>query len=424
MALLPWGDTAEDWIHFLSPSISELLGQLRHGWIFGYADALTRAGVRPVLIFVSSEVTEPTRLPASDFPAAVWILPQPRGAAIARHAVIDSRGLAARCWSAPFRRARPYLSTPLRALSKVLRTEGCVALVCQEYEYARFDVCVALGRRLGIAVFGTFQGQNRTATRLESLIRPQTMSRAAGLVVGSAQEVDRIQTEYGVDDRRIARTGNPIDTDYWRALDKRQVRAELGIDPRALVVAWHGRVEFPTKGLDLLLAAWKRVIAGSPAGCRQLWLLGAGADAPRLQAILDQHDPRSFRWLRRFETDPARIRDFLSAADVYVLPSRREGIPVAALEAMACGLPVLATQAAAASGLLRHPDGRLAGLEVGGDPSAIAAGLDGLLADVELRSRCSRVARELVETRFETSVLAPALASFLMRGRAEAGRLS
>jgi hypothetical protein len=242
VALLPWGDVAEDWIGPLSPSIGELLAGLRHGWIFGYADALRRAGVRPVLVFVSSEVGEPTQLMPSGFPASIWILPQPAAAAIARGAVIESSGLAARLWNAPFRRARPYLSTPMRALSHVLRLEGCVALVCQEYEYPRFDVCVALRRRLGVSVFSTFQGQDRTATRLESAIRPQTMRRAAGHIVGSDQEVARILSEYDVNDRRIARIGNPIDTDYWRPLDKQRARVELGIDPEAQVVAWHGRV--------------------------------------------------------------------------------------------------------------------------------------------------------------------------------------
>lgn len=42
----------------------------------------------------------------------------------------------------------PYLATPIRTLAQLLRREGCQAILCQEYEYARFDICVLLGKLL------------------------------------------------------------------------------------------------------------------------------------------------------------------------------------------------------------------------------------------------------------------------------------
>ena len=52
----------------------------------------------------------------------------------------------------------PYLATPLRVLGRELRMMRAAALLCQEYEYPRFDACVALGRVLGVRVVATFQG--------------------------------------------------------------------------------------------------------------------------------------------------------------------------------------------------------------------------------------------------------------------------
>ena len=79
----------------------------------------------------------------------------------------------------------------------------------------------------------------------------------------------------------------------------------------------------------------------------------------------------------------------LSAADVYVFPSRHEGLPVAPLEAMACGLPVVAADATGVEDVVGDT-----GLVVPrGDVDALAVALDDLLADVE-RARSSACARD------------------------------
>ena len=243
VALLPFGDVMEDWSASLSLSAQEIAEQ---GWIAGFIDCLTRARIRTVLVLVSEHASRPRRVPLRQPGAVAWLLPQPRSAAVARRCIVESQRLPVRLWNAPFRRAKPYLSTPVRSLTAVLRQERCSAIVCQEYEYARFDVCVGLGRRLRIPVFATFQGYKRwfrPFTSIEGLIRPLTVRRADGFIVASDVEAHRITRRYGVREDRIAQIGNPVDTRYWRAVGKAAARCELGIDPDALVVAWHGRVE-------------------------------------------------------------------------------------------------------------------------------------------------------------------------------------
>jgi starch synthase len=74
-----------------------------------------------------------------------------------------------------------------------LRREGCGALICQEYEYARFDACVLLGRRMGIPVFATFQGGKRLWGTLQRFARPIALRHCAGLIIGPRQEIQRVQ---------------------------------------------------------------------------------------------------------------------------------------------------------------------------------------------------------------------------------------
>ena len=114
------------------------------------------------------------------------------------------------------------------------------------------------------------------------------------------------------------------------------------------------------------------------------------------------------------------MRQWLSAADAYLITSRTEGMPVAPLEAMACGLPVVSSDA---HGL---PDIFTAGEEHGGivtareDVNAIVAALERLAAQPDLRSRLGRAARRRVEEHFSIPAVGAALSRFLRENAASA----
>ena len=240
-----------------------------------------------------------------------------------------------------------YLPTPPIRVGRVLRQIKCRAVLCQEYEYPRFDICVVVGRLLRIPVFATFQGGDYQRSRIERWSRPLTLRGCSGLIIGASTEIARVRSRYGVPVSKLARVGNPINTGLWRPADQDRARRALGIPAEAMVVAWHGRISVWKKGLDILIEAWAELTAQHVDVDLRLILIGGGEDAPWLAERIESLGPRGIHWHAVYTLDQLMIRDCLSAADVYAFPSRHEGFAVALLEAMACGLPVAAADASA-----------------------------------------------------------------------------
>ena len=287
IALLPWGDVIEDFLDTIGVSLEQLRDEYTGGWLFGYIDALASAGVDTVLVCVSRQVREPVRWRHAPTGAELVLLPQPRAHRLLRRPLaqpyawnpLEAGRARSRARRGSLRRPRcwlaPYAATPLRALGRELRRRPVAAVLCQEYEYARFDVCVALGRLLGVPVFATDQGGAATRPGIEALVRPLAMRGAAGFVVAAAAEERRIARERGVPPARIARIPNPVTHAGGGEAAREARRRELGVSPATVVVAWHGRVELHRKGLDVLADAWE-ALAGAAGSARA----AAAADRP------------------------------------------------------------------------------------------------------------------------------------------------
>ena len=409
VALLPWGDVFVDFLDRLGVSFDELREEFVGSWMFGYASALATAGVRTVIVCPTSRVEELVEATHAPTGAELRLLPVSRVHSALRSRRLDGRLDGRRNPRAVGRAVAthlaPYFGTPPRALGALLRREGCDALLCQEYEDPRFDVCIAVGRRARVPVYGTFQGADYRVSRLERPLRPWSIRASAGLVVGTARELERVRRTYGPPERKLAHIVNPVDAELWRPVDGAAVRDELGIPASALVVAWHGQVQVRRKGLDVLLEAWDRLAEEQHM---HLVLVGSGEDAGDLARRASA--ARAVHVINEWVQDRARMRAILSSADVYAFPSRHEGLPVAPLEAMACGLPVVGADANGVEDVVGDT-----GIVVARENAdALADALRALLDDPGRRADLGQRARRRVEEHFALEPVGAALRAFLV----------
>jgi starch synthase len=173
-------------------------------------------------------------------------------------------------------------------------------------------------------------------------------------------------------------------------------------------------VELPKKGLDVLLESWAELARRHDIAERVLLLVGDGEDARRLAAEIRRRDLDNVVFVNRMIHDPHELRTYLGAADVYVIASRHEGLALAPIEAMACGLPVVASgaggmvdivgSAVPEAGIVVRPE----------DPVALAAALHELLDDEARSASLGAIARRRAVEEFSLEVVGAALRSFLL----------
>lgn len=378
LALVMWGDLFEDFYDTIDVSLEQFGEDFTGSWFVGYVNALALVGVRTSLIHVSARVGKTRRFIHQPTGAEVTILPAPR-----RHRWLRTlyrRSNVRKSLSS----IASYNSIPIFKFVRELRRCRADAVLTQEYEHARFDVLVTIGKLARLPVFATFQGGDRPHSRLERLVRPFTVRACAGLIIASSVERQRVQQAYRVPNHRISDTPNAIDIESFTAIARELARTKLGFSEADRVVGWNGRVVIHRKGLDILIAAWTKICAKRPDGGVLLSLVGSGEDAAEFRRLIDETGLGSIHWRDEFLTQKNELLNYQCATDIYVLPSRHEGFPVAPIEAMALGVPVVAADAPGVKDIL--PDGDDSGGTVvpREDVDALVSALERLIDDPSL----------------------------------------
>jgi glycosyltransferase involved in cell wall biosynthesis len=198
---------------------------------------------------------------------------------------------------------------------------------------------------------------------------------------------------YGLSPAKVRVIHNGVDVDRFARVrrSRKKVLPTVGEDSKviAVVANMYGRV----KGHAQLVAAAGKVCHEMP---RTIFLLvGDGQERPRIEQLVTNAGlQKNFMFLGRRRDIP----ELLACCDLFVLPSEAEAMPNALLEAMAAGLPVVATDVGGSreviedgiSGLLVRPR----------DSEAMAAGIIRILQNPPLAAELARAGQERVRTRF------------------------
>jgi sugar transferase (PEP-CTERM/EpsH1 system associated) len=185
---------------------------------------------------------------------------------------------------------------------------------------------------------GDLDGSNRTYRRVRRVYRP-FVSR----YVAVSQDLEQyLHHGIGVDSTRIVRICNGVDTTRFAPADRRApIEACPFTDPDLWIVGTVGRMQAVKDQVTLAHAFAAAVKSSAVANRMRLVMVGDGPLRAEVERILDDAKIRHLAWLPGERSD---IPDVLRGLDCFVLPSLAEGISNTVLEAMASGLPVVATR--------------------------------------------------------------------------------
>ncbi len=227
--------------------------------------------------------------------------------------------------------------------------------------------------------------------RFKLFLLRHTVDRFVAITAGIEKDLKGL----GIPAAKIARISNGIPlVDPPNSCDPRSIRSEIGFPANASVATFVGRLEH-AKGVDWLLEVWRQVAAEEPGA--RLLIVGEGGERAALEArARDLGISRSVA----FVGQQRGVFRLLAGSDVFVLPSRLEGISNSLIEAMSLALPVVAADDRLGGNrevIADRSDGFLVPL---GDGDALAKAILGLLRDPALRAEMGRRARRKVEREF------------------------
>lgn len=250
-----------------------------------------------------------------------------------------------------------------RSALRRFRPDVVVAHNVSATAVARLAACVLRRPRVVTVFHGVAEAEYGKAARLLSLMSDR-------LVAVAGTTADRLRAAGAREVLVIPNGVTPVEPEG----DGGTARAALGLPADAPVALCLARLE-PQKRHDVLLDAWARVGGGAV-----LLLAGDGslrAELERRRAALGLADRV------RFLGDRTDVAALLAAADLTVLASDWEGMPIAVLESLAACRPVVATDVDGLREVLGHGGGALVPRR---DPAALAAALGALLFDEGARS--------------------------------------
>ncbi len=320
-------------------------------------------------------------------------------------------------------RALPRMMRYLSHLGRILVAESNqydVVLISgmKMIPLVALPICRLFGRRCVIRVESTFELVEPLSTESRSLMRlwglplprvlahiQQSMLTRADAVVAISAEVEELLLQKGLSASRILRIPNAVDTDKFRPPspgERTRLRGVLGLPLDRTIVLYVGRLS-RAKGVPLLVDAIPDLLARDPTLFFALVGTGKGSFD---DCELDLKAAIAKRKIEGSVCMPGstdHVEEYLRAADLAVFPSRYEGFGVGLIEALATGLPVIATPVGVARELLA--DGDNAFVFPADDEHGLRCAVQRALSARALWSDIGRRARAAIEPYAMTAII-------------------
>ncbi len=247
--------------------------------------------------------------------------------------------------------------------------------------------------------FNDISGDNK-----KHLLLRRTLMPAVSHSIALSRDLESYMHEkVGVPRRKITQIYNGVDTEKFHPSDKKNPAlpfAQSGL----VVFGTVGRMQ-PVKDQSNLARAFVKMLKIAPQFRQnaRLMMIGDGPLKNDAEAILDEAGCPELAWLPGARDD---VPDIMRQMDVFVLPSLSEGISNTILEAMATGLPVIATRVGGNAELVDENETGL--LVPPADPEAMARGMIRYLEHPRLNSRHGNTARQKAEKSFSMDAMVSA----------------
>ena len=281
----------------------------------------------------------------------------------------------------------PKLSTYIHPLLKAL---GSYRRVRSLHQQKNFDVinahwmhpdgvaAILLGKWLNLPVVLTAMGCDINLYSQDPILVKQlrwAIKNATRVTAKSQALVKEMQALCPHDHEKISNIPNGVDASAFNFanVQKDKIREQLGLHQDETYLLYVGRLSHE-KGLDVLIEALASLKYQQKLNCRVL-LGGAGELKESLMQQVDHHQLQAnVEFLGKLSHQ--QVAEYMASSDGFCLASRREGLPNVILEAMAAGLPVVASRVGGVPELIDEKSGIMVSPE---DPQALAKGIDELL---------------------------------------------
>jgi len=272
----------------------------------------------------------------------------------------------------------PLMAAGLLGPMRSLRHEFPFDVIDSHWAYPDGVAAALLARRFRVPLAITVRGDDMNVFLKDFWRKPwiQWSLKRADLVIGLSNELKDIAVAAGVPSSRVAVIPNGINPESFYPIDRKLARAHLGLPASGRFLLSVGRLH-TSKGYPILVEALSRLIGKFPD--LHAYIVGAPDHEADARPGVHEAAVRS-GVLERLHLvgaqDPALLKYWYAAADLFCLPTAREGSANVVLEAMACGLPCVTTP-------------------VGGNPDVIADREVGFLAGPDVRSMTEAIAAAL-----------------------------